>query len=236
LQSLKILFPVNCIIIEDQPPAQRILKRFIKDVPDLNLMAVFASALEALDYINENEIDLIFLDIHLPKLSGIDFIKSLSSTPEIILTTAFSEYALDGYDLNVADYLLKPFSFQRFCQAISKVKSRVKTGGTIDLEEDIFIKSGYDYLKIKVKDILYIKSDSDYTELMTSKAKYVSTESLKYWLSKFESLPFTQVHKSYIVHITHISKVSGNIIFFENGAQIPVGRAYKDDFLTNYLG
>lgn len=227
---------MKCIIIEDQPPAQRILKTYIKDVPDLNLLKVFASAIEALDYLNHNEVDLIFLDIHLPKLSGIEFIKSLTKPPLIILTTAFSEYALDGYDLNVVDYLLKPFSFPRFCQAIAKVKARLKPDIPLELDEDIFIKSGYDYLKIKIRDILYIKSDSDYTELITARSKYVATESLKYWLNKFENLPFAQVHKSYIVHITHITKVSGNTIYFENGAQIPIGRAYKDSFLTNYIG
>lgn len=225
---------MNCIIIEDQPPAQRILKAYIKDVPELTLEASFTSAIEALEYVNKNNIDLIFLDIHLPKLSGIDFIKSLKSKPNIILTTAFPDYALDGYDLDVVDYLLKPFSFQRFCQAIAKVNINDRNSG-VSLEDDLFIKSGYDYLKVHIKDILYIKSDSDYTELLTAKNKYVSTESLKYWANKFKNLPFAQVHKSFIVHITHIKKVSSNTIYFENGAEVPIGRAYKESFMNNYL-
>jgi DNA-binding LytR/AlgR family response regulator len=227
---------VNCIIIEDQSPAQRILKSYIKDVPDLHLQATFSSALEAMNYLKSHQVDLIFLDIHLPKLSGIEFIKSLQSPPQIILTTAFSDYAMEGYDLNVVDYLLKPFSFQRFFQAVGKAKERLS--GIVaapSLEEDLFIKSGYDFVKVKIKDIRFIKSDSDYTEIHTATGKCISTEPLKYWVARFENLPFVQVHKSYVIHLTHIVKVSGNTIHFDHGAQVPIGRAYKEDFLKNHL-
>ncbi|MFT5167549.1 MAG: two-component SAPR family response regulator, partial [Saprospiraceae bacterium] len=112
---------MNCIIIEDQPPAQRILKKYINDIGSLNLIATFSDALQAMEFLKTEEVDLVFLDIHLPKISGIDFLKTMTNPPNVILTTAFSEYALESYEFNVVDYLLKPFSFQRFVKAVSKV-------------------------------------------------------------------------------------------------------------------
>ena len=134
---------INCIVIEDQLPAQRILKKFIEDVGSLHLVGVYSNAILAIDTLKSSEIDLIFLDIHLPKLSGIDFLKSISNPPKVILTTAFSEYALESYELAVVDYLLKPFSFQRFIKAVSKV-TESRTHPT-NLNSDIFIKSGYEH-------------------------------------------------------------------------------------------
>ncbi|MGB5228874.1 MAG: response regulator, partial [Eudoraea sp.] len=112
---------MNCIIIEDQPPAQRILKKFIEDIGSLQLKGVFSDAIQAMEFLKTNSVDLMFLDIHLPKISGIDFLRTMPNPPFVILTTAFSDYALESYDLNVVDYLLKPFSFQRFVKAVSKI-------------------------------------------------------------------------------------------------------------------
>src|SRR5690606_38597002 len=136
------------------------------------LEAVFNNALEAIEFLKSNEIDLMFLDIHLPKLSGIDFLKSLNNPPQVIFTTAFSEFALEGYELNVVDYLLKPFSFQRFVQAVSKVNlNNDEDSNSTSIEDpennkkDIFIKSGFDHIRIKIDEIVYIMSDADYTEI-----------------------------------------------------------------------
>lgn len=186
---------MNCIIIEDQMPAQRILKKYIEDIGTLNLVGTYTDALEAMQVLNSEKIDVMFLDIHLPKLSGIDFLKTLPNPPQVILTTAFSEYALEGYELNVVDYLLKPFSFQRFIQAISKLDklSDPKTANASGLQhyqtetddknhsEDIYIKSGYDYIRIKTDDIVFIMVDSDYTEIHLANKKHLSSESLRYW-------------------------------------------------------
>ena len=131
---------INCIIIEDQLPAQRILKKYIEDVDSLHLAGVYSNAILALDSLKFSEIDLIFLDIHLPKISGIDFLKSISNPPKIILTTAFSDYALESYELAVADYLLKPFSFQRFVKAVSKVTDTTITKNKNNSNSYIFIK------------------------------------------------------------------------------------------------
>ncbi len=139
---------MKCIIVEDQPPAQRILKKYIKDLGTLDLVDTFSNAIDAMEFLKSNEVDLIFLDIHLPKISGIDFLKAMPNPPAVILTTAFADYALQGYEFNVVDYLLKPFSFQRFVKAVAKVPLKaVKSLADNDVEikpvqKTMFIKSG----------------------------------------------------------------------------------------------
>lgn len=230
----------NCIIIEDQPPAQRILQKYIADIGSLNLKGVFPDAIKAMAFLKtEESIDLIFLDIHLPKVSGIDFLKSMPNHSSVILTTAFSDYALESYDYNVVDYLLKPFSFQRFIQAISKLpipkrKNSSSISNTKNSTENIFIKSGYELIKVAISDIIYIKSDTDYTEIVTLKKTYLSSHSLKYWLDKLEGVYFCRVHKSYIINTQHLIKVSSNSIYLPN-VTIPIGRVYKETFVNTYL-
>ncbi len=231
---------MTCIIIEDQPPAQRILKKFIEDIGTLKLEGTFSEAPGAMDFLKSNAIDIIFLDIHLPKLSGIDFLKILPHKPSIILTTAFSEYALESYELNVVDYLLKPFSFQRFVQAVSKVQSKGKAISSGDSKKkasqnEVFIKSGYDHIKIIISEIEYIKSDADYTEIFVNGKKHISTESLRFWLEYLAENRFVRIHKSYVVNTAWIKKVSGNQIFMTSEEVLPIGRAYKDQFSERFL-
>lgn len=228
-----------CIIIEDQPPAQRILQKFIGNLDTLELKGVFSNALDALSFLQQQPIDLIFLDIHLPKISGIDFLKTLHNSPKIILTTAFSEYALESYEYNVVDYLLKPFSFQRFVQAVAKGTSRKvnlqKEKVQEKSKEYFFIKSGYELIKINTFEVLYIKSDGDYTEVITPKKTHLSSETLKNWLEKLDSSIFFQVHKSYILNTKYLQKIVGNKIYLTNNFTIPIGRAYKNFFIDGFL-
>jgi DNA-binding LytR/AlgR family response regulator len=233
---------IRCIIIEDQPPAQRVLLKFIGDMHHMELKATFTDALKAMDFLMTEPIDLIFLDIHLPKISGIDFLKALPNQPHVILTTAFSEYALESYEYHVVDYLLKPFSFERFVKAVSKVPvaSSEKHAETVATEINpaakiLFIKSGYDHLKISIDDILFIRSEADYTEIFTFEKKHLTSHSLKHWLQTLPSGHFTQVHKSYIVNTQMILKVSGNSIFFDKETLVPIGRAFKEGFVERYL-
>ncbi len=232
---------MNCIIIEDQLPAQRILIKYINDLEYLKLVGTYTDALEGIEALKSLSIDLIFLDIHLPKLSGIEFIKTLSHPPQIILTTAFSEYALEGYDLNVVDYLLKPFSFHRFVKAVSKVNN---TSSVMNLEpnwsenrvkKDIFFKSGYEHIKLNEEQILYIKSDIEYTEIHLDQKKHLSVESLKYWEATLSPIAFLRVHKSYIINTSKITKFSGNRIYLQEDKVIPLGRAYKNEFTKRFL-
>jgi DNA-binding LytR/AlgR family response regulator len=230
----------SCIIIEDQPPAQRLLQRYIKDIGSLELKAIFSNAIDAITFLQENNIDLIFLDIHLPKISGMDFLKTQVNSSQVILTTAFSDYALESYEYNVVDFLLKPFSFQRFVQAVTKSVSMIRVSREIEKSKEppnshvFFIKSGHDLLKVNESDILYIKSDDDYTEIVTSNKTILSADSLKSWLPKLGN-SFCQVHKSYIINTIYLQKVSGNQIFLNNEITVPIGRAYKSYFINDFL-
>lgn len=226
---------MNCIIIEDQIPAQRILKKYISDIGTLKLQGTFSDAVQAINFFKTSTTDIIFLDIHLPKISGIEFIKTLHNPPSIILTTAFSEYALEGYDLNVADYLLKPFSFERFVKAVSKVINSKVSEKSKPAENSLFIKSGYEYIKINTREILYIKSDMDYTEVHLPNKFHVSSDSLTGWEQKLPIELFSRIHKSYLVNISKIKKISGNRIFLGTAKELPLGRAYKEAFMQKYI-
>lgn len=229
---------MRCIIVEDQPPAQRILKKFIEDVPNLELVGVFSDGLQAMDFLNAETVELMFLDIHLPKINGIDFLKSIPEAPQVVLTTAFSEYALEGYDLNVVDYLLKPFSFQRFLQAVHKVQAKqeaVTVRNENILVSEIYVKSSHEHIKVAVKDIFAISSDSDYTEIYVKNKKILSNEPLRHWVDVLGGNQFYQVHKSHIINTKKIDRISGNMVILTDGSKIPLGRAYKDHFLKSIL-
>lgn len=229
---------MRCIIVEDQPPAQRILRKFIQDVPTLELVDVFSDGLSTMEFLNNQSVDLMFLDIHLPKINGLDFLKSIPDPPHVILTTAFSEYALEGYDLNVVDYLLKPFSFQRFLQAVNKVNAKYEQispqNNNVQLTE-IYVKSSHEHIKVLVEDIYTITSDSDYTEIHMNDKKILSNESLRHWVEVLGGNHFFQIHKSHIINTRKIDRISGNLVQLTNGTKIPIGRAYKDNFLKSIL-
>lgn len=228
---------MNCIIIEDQPPAQRILKKYIADLGTLAVTGVFGDPLKAMVFIQENPVDLIFLDINLPKINGISFLKSLTNKPQVILTTAFSEYALEGYELDVVDYLLKPFSFERFLKAVSKARNSNLSSlqKSPQKKQDYFIKIGYDHIRIAFEDILYLAADGDYCEIYLEDKKHLTSDTLKKWIEMLEGWDFFRIHKSYVVNIHQIEKVSGNTLYLYNGTQLPIGRAFKESFMEKFL-
>ncbi|AXT55155.1 DNA-binding response regulator [Aquimarina sp. AD1] len=229
---------MNCIIVEDQLPAQRILKKYIEDMGSLKLIGTFTDAIEAMQLMKSTKVDVIFLDIHLPKISGIDFLKTLSNPPQVILTTAFPDYALESYEFDVVDYLLKPFSFQRFIKAVSKVENKKQQlsldANTTEIKE-VYAKIGFDHVRILIDDITYIISDTDYTEIHLQDKKLVSSETLRYWEELLPSKNFMRVHKSYIINTSKIEKFSGNQIYLSNQKTIPLGRAYKSNFTKKIL-
>ena len=229
---------MNCIIIEDQPPAQRVLKKYIKDIGSLQLKATFSNAIQAMEFLKSESVDLIFLDIHLPKISGIEFLKAIPNPPHVILTTAFSDYALESYEFNVVDYLLKPFSFQRFVKAVSKVPVKNQAGqleNDQQVRKELFIKSGYEHIKVSIEDIVFIKSDADYTEIHTPNKKYLSSEPLRHWLEILDPKQFVRIHKSFIINSSKIVKVAGNQVYLKNEIILPIGRAYKESFAEKFL-
>ncbi len=231
---------MKCIIVEDQPPAQRIMKKYISDVDSLALIGTFTDALQALAFLKEEEVDLMFLDIHLPKMSGIEFLKTIPDPPRVILTTAFPEFALESYEYGVIDYLLKPFSFARFVQAVEKavnLKSKnIDNVKPTDRNRDVFIKVGYEFIKVNTRDITHIKADGDYIEIYTRAKRYVAQDSLKKWTATLPPADFCRVHKSYIVNQEQILKISSNRIILNGDIEIPIGRSYKEAFEQKVLG
>ncbi len=231
---------MRSIVIEDQAPAQRILQKYINDTAGLELERTFCDALEASTYLKDHPIDLVFLDISLPRFSGMDFLRAEKSCPPTILTTAYSEFALESYQFNVVDYLLKPFSFERFSQAIDKAISMTGlTKATGDAQapaadRHLYIKSSHDLVKVDPVDIIFIKSDSDYTEVITPSQNILSGDPLRDWMTKLDG-NFKQAHKSYIVNTSHLLKISHNRVYLPQGHVIPIGRAFKKQLMEDLV-
>lgn len=226
---------IKCIIVEDQEPAQEILQQYIEQTELLQLAKTFTDVPAAVDFMDEHPVDLLFLDINLPKMSGMDFLREGGPIPQTILTTAYSEFALECYGYNVIDYLLKPFSYERFRKAINKVinvtDDQIAEESTFHSSEHsvLFVKAGTDLIKLYRDKIFFIKANGDYTEVITPDNKYLTSLSLKEWTEKLDS-DFEQVHRSYIVHLKYIQKVSNNKIYLGNDT-IPIGRVFKNAFL-----
>lgn len=224
---------IQCIIVEDEPLAVKILADYIQQIPFLQLKGTFKDAILATDYLRENTIDLIFLDIHLPKLKGMAFLKTLTHPPAIIITTAYHQYAVEGFNMNVTDYLLKPFDFERFLVAVSKVKAAGKTSQSIsnteDLKDHLFLNIQKKKVKIMYADIVYIESQREYIRIVTTKKEFVS----KMGTNEIETLLpeklFKRVHRSFIVSVEKIDSFTADTVEV-NGIPIPIGRGYRDSF------
>ena len=230
---------MKCIIIDDEPLALELLEDFITKVPFLELVASCSNGFEATTILQAQKIDLIFTDIEMPDFSGIDFIKSLEVKPLFIFTTAYSHYAVEGFNLNAIDYLVKPIPFHRFLKAATRaqnlLKSKNEEEASIVTKEAcpdfIFVKSEYENLKINLCDIKYIESLKDYIKIHTHKEKPILTlSSLKNFEEKIGKLNFIRVHKSYIVSLKHIYSVQRNRIIIDDN-WIPIGLNYREDFI-----
>ncbi|WP_340105204.1 LytR/AlgR family response regulator transcription factor [Rhodohalobacter sp. 8-1] len=221
---------MTCLIIDDEPVARDILRTYISDTPQLTLTGECESAVAALSILKEQSVDLIFLDINMPKLSGISFLKSLPAPPKVILTTAYSEYALESYELDVVDYLLKPFSFERFLKAVNKVP---EPSGNDDAY--VVIKADGKTYRINEKDILFAESQGDYITLHTREKRHTFNQTLKSFSDELTPSDFLRVHKSYLIALRQIDYVEGNMIHI-NGHDIPLGKVYKDEFRNRFIG
>lgn len=224
---------MTCVILEDEIPAQNILKNFIKKIPDLELIGAFQSAIEANAFLTRENIDLIFLDINLPDISGLEYVGTLKNPPAIIITTAYPEYALSSFELaTIIDYLVKPFSFDRFFKAMNKAKDRLdlKDNQPKDHDQTMFLNVDKTLHKLTINDIVVVESDRNYITVTTNTQKLCYIDSLKNWLEKLPQEQFIQVHKSFIVNAKMISKISGNLLFI-NDIKIPIGRTYKAQLL-----
>ncbi|WP_452229044.1 MULTISPECIES: LytR/AlgR family response regulator transcription factor [unclassified Lacinutrix] len=225
---------MTCIIIEDEIPAQKILKNYLSKLPNVALQGAFNAAIEANTFLNNNTVDLVFLDINLPDISGIDFIKTIKNPPAIIITTAYPDYAVSSFELDtIVDYLVKPFGFDRFLKAMNKAKDRVEKPVNTSEEnnpETLFLNVDKTLHKIIISDILYLESDRNYITIITKNKKLSFIDSLKNWNEKLSEADFIQVHKSFIINRKYVDKISGNEIYVQ-GNRIAIGRTYKQELL-----
>lgn len=232
----------NVIIVDDEPLAQDVLESYIEKIPNLELVKRCSNAVEALEALNEGPtVDIIFLDIQMPEITGLDFMKSLKRKPAIIFTTAYSEYALEGFENDAIDYLLKPIAFDRFLKAVNKAthyislekkaQPQAAEGGQPDETGGfIFVKSDKKIVKIRLNDILYIEGLKDYVMIYTTEGRIITLQTMKNLEEGLPANQFLRVHRSYIVSVDKIKAIVGNSVEIGD-KQLPVGKHYKEQLL-----
>jgi two-component system, LytTR family, response regulator len=231
---------INCIAIDDEPLALERIEKMIHQVPFLNLLKVFDNAIDALEFLKTGKVQLMFLDIQMDELTGIQMLNILKQKPEVIFTTAYDQFAIQGYELDVADYLLKPISFERFIKAVEKVHDKIarqadenasskEQGQPVQKSEYFFVKSGFKLHKVRFDDILCVEGQGDYLKIITPKARIMTLQTFKGIEEILPANNFIRVHKSYIIAIDKIDSIEGNVIRITD-LQIPVGESYKPGF------
>lgn len=237
---IKTNIMIKTLIVDDEPLALQVLENYIEQLPEVKLVAKCENAIEANDILNKEEVDLICLDIQMPQISGVEFLKSLKNPPMVIFTTAFSNYAIEGYDLDVVDYLLKPISFDRFMKAINKVTERMNKNHDSTTEDDYFyVKADKKLIKVKYDDIIYVEGLKDYVILRNENSRVITLQTMKSLEEKLPSNMFKRVHRSYIVNIDKINSIMGNMIEVINKGNekmIPIGKNYKDELMKTIEG
>ena len=222
---------IKCIIVEDEPLAAKVLVDYISQTPFLELQGTFKDAILATDYLRDNTTDLIFLDIHLPKLKGMAFLKTLTNPPAIIITTAYHQYAVEGFNLNVTDYLLKPFEFERFLIAVTKVRTtgseKQKSTEGQETKDFIFLNVQKKKVKILFSEIVYIESQREYVKIVTTKKEYITKMSTHEIEELLPTNLFKRIHRSFIVSVGKIESYTAEMVEV-NGVSIPIGRGYRD--------
>jgi two-component system LytT family response regulator len=223
---------LNCLIVDDEPIARDILRAYIAQVPYLNLAGECSDAFEAMQVINRQPVDLIILDINMPRLSGLDMLRTLKKYPAIIITSAYPEYALEGFELSVTDYLLKPFSFPRFVQATEKVVNRSVDAPAAVKDEELFlmVKSDKKLTKVFFDEISYIEAYGNYIFIYTGQERLMSKQTLTQFEEQLPASKFTRIHKSYIASLKAIKYLEGNEVSIA-GKKLPVGKVFRENLL-----
>ena len=233
---------MNCIIVDDEPYAVAILADYVQKMPSLNLMNTFEDGLQALQFLRENKVDLIFLDIQMPELTGIQLLKVMVEKPQVILTTAYNQYALESYDLNVTDYLLKPVPFERFCIAVEKALARKQTPEKVQMpvvpvsvksnsEDCIFVRTENRIQRISLTEILYVEGMKDYLRIVTSAEKVMTLLSFVKLSEMLPSEEFVRVHKSFVIPLNKVECIERNHIKIRD-KYIPIGETYRPGFYS----
>lgn len=222
---------IKCIIVDDEPLAISLLESYVQKVPFLELVFSTENPIEALEFIQNNESDLVFLDIQMPELTGINFMKILGDKQKYILTTAYSEYALEGYEHNIVDYLLKPISFERFYKSALKAQERFSAS---ESKEDsyFFVKSSGQQHRINFDDILYAESIKDYVNIKTSEQEYIVLDTLKSMEQQLPESSFVRIHKSFIINLNQIKSLGAKKVALISEQEIPIGESYRMNLLT----
>lgn len=232
--------PVKCLIVDDEPMARDVIRRYIEKIPSLRLTGEFGNAIDATIYLQENSVDIIFLDISMPQLSGTDFVRSLRHVQKIIFTTAHKEYAHEGFELDVIDYLLKPIRFDRFLRAVNKAfPKKLQEAETLNskaTEENkigasfIYLRVDRKMIKLMLDDILYVESDKDYVKLFTEKGFVITRQTIASVEAMLSDSEFTRIHRSYIVSLGKIKSFTHEIVEVGN-KELPIGKLYRNNFL-----
>ena len=227
---------MTCIAIDDEPKALEVIERYCQKISLASLKATFREPLKAIEFLNSEKVDLIFLDINMPDISGMQLLQTLSPRPLIIFTTAYSQYAVESYELNALDYLLKPITFERFLLAINKAAAALSSKNTTGPDEDaaVFIKSGPQTYRVKVSEILYLEKDGNYITVHLKDGNILIRENMGDIFDLIPAADFIRIHKSYVVGIRHISMIEVHQLTI-NGEKIPIGSTYRES-LRDRLG
>ena len=231
---------IKCIIVDDEPMARDVVRRYIQKIPTLKLMGEFGNAIEATIFLQEQSVDMIFLDIKMPQLSGIEFVRSLRNVPKIIFTTAHKEFAHEGFELDVIDYLLKPIRFDRFLRAVNKAfpqkLQEVEVITSVASEENkpatsfIYLRVDRKMIKVLLDDVLYIESDKDYVKVFTGKGFIITRQTIASVEAMLSESQFIRVHRSYIVSLNKLKSYTAETVEIGN-KEIPIGKLYRNNFL-----
>ncbi|HEX2846347.1 MAG TPA: LytTR family DNA-binding domain-containing protein [Chitinophagaceae bacterium] len=229
---------IKCIIVDDEPMARDVIRRYIQKIPSLKLVGEFGNAIDATIFLQEHPVDTIFLDIRMPQLSGTEFIRSLTNVPRIIFTTAHKEYAYEGFELDVVDYLLKPIRFDRFLRAVNKAfpqrQQEIETHGTIDENKPatsfIYLRVDRKMIKVLLDDILYIESDKDYVKVFTEKGFVITRQTIASVEAMLSETRFIRIHRSYIVSLNKLRSYTTETVEIGN-KELPIGKLYRNNFL-----
>lgn len=220
------MLKLRCIITDDEPMARKGLQGYIEKIDFLELVAVCEDAIQLGNVLKEHAVDLIFLDIEMPYLSGVDFLSGLTRPPKVIIVSAYEKYALKGYELDVTDYLLKPVSFERFMKAVNKVYDGFEKVEQ-DQADSIFVKTNQKYEKVRFEDILFVEGMENYISIQTKENKLIAHSTLSSFIQKLPQRNFIQIHKSFVVNIDKVTLLEGNLLGID-GYRLPVSRNYRE--------
>ena len=226
---------MNCIVVEDEPAAKSILESYLTHCHDLQCLGYFPDAFSALDFLNSHSVDLIFLDINLPEMSGISMVRSMVHPPLVIFTTAYPQYAVDGFDLEAVDFLLKPFSFERFYKAVNKAREKVNLRIQPVLPTKISVKSGKRIYQLAIEEIRFLEACGDYVTIFSIDKKLVVHGTLKSWEEKLKGWNFLKVHRTTIANLSKIDHLEGNQIQI-GGHKLPVSEQFREELLEKMFG